>query len=113
MKAICEGRKSREEVVSETIEQYLAVYTRTQQRLNVLHAVSWIHSCIVFLFPADFVAVRPQIRPRRARQLKFSNHRHGSTIGISIILHNFASITGHFRSLDRDIWQHPPDKHRP
>ena len=40
MKAICEGRKTREEVVSETIEQYLAVYNRTQQRLNVLHAVS-------------------------------------------------------------------------
>lgn len=40
MKAICEGRKTRQEVVEETIEQYLAVYNRTQQRLNVLKAVS-------------------------------------------------------------------------
>lgn len=40
MKAICEGRKTRQEVVNETIEQYLAVYNRTQQRLNVLHTVS-------------------------------------------------------------------------
>lgn len=40
MKAICEGRKTRQEVVSETIAQYLAVYNRTQQRLNVLHTVS-------------------------------------------------------------------------
>ena len=40
MKAICEGRKTREEVVSETIAQYRAVYNRTQQRLNVLQAVS-------------------------------------------------------------------------
>lgn len=43
MKAICEGRKTRQEVVQETIEQYLAVYNRTQQRLNVLHAVSAFH----------------------------------------------------------------------
>lgn len=40
MKAICEGRKTKHEVVQETIEQYRAVYVRTQQHLNVLHAVS-------------------------------------------------------------------------
>ena len=40
MKAICEGRKTRQEVIYETIEQYRAVYVRTQQRLDVLRAVS-------------------------------------------------------------------------
>ena len=39
MKAICEGRKTGREVVQETIDQYRAVYARTQQRLDVLRAV--------------------------------------------------------------------------
>lgn len=39
MKAICEGRKTRQDVVQETIEQYRAVYNRTQQGLHHLHAV--------------------------------------------------------------------------
>ena len=39
MKAICEGRKTQREVIEETVEQYRAVYVRTQQRLNVLKAV--------------------------------------------------------------------------
>ena len=39
MKAICEGRKTRREVIQETIEQYRAVYVRTQQRLDVLRTV--------------------------------------------------------------------------
>ncbi|KAK3723514.1 DNA topoisomerase [Vermiconidia calcicola] len=38
MKAICEGRKTGREVVQETIDQYRAVYARTQQRLDVLRA---------------------------------------------------------------------------
>ena len=40
MKAVCEGRKSRREVIDETIEQYRAVYAHTQQRLDMLQAVS-------------------------------------------------------------------------
>lgn len=40
MKAICEGRKSRQEVVEETLAQYRVVYNRTQQRLEDLRAVS-------------------------------------------------------------------------
>jgi DNA topoisomerase III len=40
MKAICEGRKSRREVIDETIHQYRAVYVRTQQRLSVMKEVS-------------------------------------------------------------------------
>jgi DNA topoisomerase-3 len=39
MKAVCEGRKTRQEVIEETVEQYRAVYVRTQQRLDVLRAV--------------------------------------------------------------------------
>lgn len=40
MKAICEGRKTRREVVDETVEQYRAVYVRTQARMEVLRTVS-------------------------------------------------------------------------
>lgn len=40
MKAICEGRKTRAEVVAETVEQYREVYIRTQQRIDLLQAVS-------------------------------------------------------------------------
>ncbi|KAK6388299.1 hypothetical protein LTR65_007977 [Meristemomyces frigidus] len=38
MKAICEGRKTKAEVVHESIEQYRDVYIRTQQRLDSLRA---------------------------------------------------------------------------
>lgn len=44
MKAICEGRKSRREVIQETLEQYRNVYMRTQQQLPLLHAVSFVCS---------------------------------------------------------------------
>ena len=40
MKAICEGRKSREEVVDETLGQYRAVYGRTEQHIDLLKRVS-------------------------------------------------------------------------
>jgi len=40
MKAICDGSKTSREVIDETVAQYRAVYLRTQQHLNVLHAVS-------------------------------------------------------------------------
>lgn len=48
MKAICEGRKTRRDVIEETVEQYRAVYIRTQQRLHLLREVkhlraSWPH----------------------------------------------------------------------
>lgn len=36
MKAICEGRKSRTEVVQESLHQYRDVFTRTQQEIGVL-----------------------------------------------------------------------------
>ena len=39
MKAICEGRKTRREVINETVEQYRDVYVRTQQHLDVLRDV--------------------------------------------------------------------------
>lgn len=40
MSAICEGRTTKNVVVQETIEQYRAVYRRTQQGMNFLKAVS-------------------------------------------------------------------------
>jgi DNA topoisomerase III len=36
MKMICEGRKSRNEVVQESLEQYREVFVRTQREINVL-----------------------------------------------------------------------------
>ncbi|KAK3064383.1 DNA topoisomerase [Teratosphaeriaceae sp. CCFEE 6253] len=38
MKAICDGQKTKAEVVHETIEQYRDVYIRTQRRLDSLTA---------------------------------------------------------------------------
>jgi hypothetical protein len=40
MKAICEGRSTRNDVVQQNLEQYRAVFTRTTQQINVLKAVS-------------------------------------------------------------------------
>lgn len=42
MKAICDGRTTRQEVVQQNIEQYRAVFTRTAQQINVLKSVSQI-----------------------------------------------------------------------
>lgn len=39
MKAICEGRTTKEVVLEESIQQYRQVYTQSQQKLNVLKAV--------------------------------------------------------------------------
>lgn len=52
MKAICEGRKTKAEVVHETIEQYREVYILTQRRLDMLRAVSclpwvWMHALLI------------------------------------------------------------------
>lgn len=41
MKAICEGRKTRREVVEESLNQYRDVYLRVQQQLPKLHDVSY------------------------------------------------------------------------
>lgn len=40
MKAICEGRTTRNEVVQQNLEQYRAVFNRTVQQINVLKSVS-------------------------------------------------------------------------
>jgi DNA topoisomerase-3 len=40
MKEICAGRKSRNDMVHETLEQYRAAFVRTQQQVEVLKAVS-------------------------------------------------------------------------
>lgn len=39
MKAICEGRSTRGDVVQQNLEQYRAVFTRTMQQMNVLKSV--------------------------------------------------------------------------
>lgn len=40
MKAICEGRTTRNDVVQQNLEQYRAVFNRTVQQINVLKSVS-------------------------------------------------------------------------
>lgn len=39
MKAICEGRSTRNDVVQQNLEQYRAVFHRTTQQISVLKAV--------------------------------------------------------------------------
>jgi DNA topoisomerase-3 len=39
MKAICEGRTTRNAVVQQNLEQYRAVFNRTAQQMNVLKSV--------------------------------------------------------------------------
>jgi len=39
MKAICEGRSTRNDVVQQNLEQYRAVFARTSQQIHVLKAV--------------------------------------------------------------------------
>ena len=47
MKAICEGRSSRNDVVQQSLDQYRAVFNRTTQQINVLKAVSSAHARLV------------------------------------------------------------------
>jgi len=47
MKAICEGRTTRHDVVQQNLEQYRAVFNRTAQQINVLKSVSQYYSTLV------------------------------------------------------------------
>lgn len=40
MKAICEGRTTRNDVVHQNLDQFRAVFNHTVQQINVLKAVS-------------------------------------------------------------------------
>ena len=40
MRAICEGQRTKHDVVQQSLEQYRAVYLRTKENLGVLKAVS-------------------------------------------------------------------------
>lgn len=40
MKAICDGRSTRQDVVQQNLEQYRIVFNRTAQHINVLKSVS-------------------------------------------------------------------------
>ena len=40
MKAICEGRSTKSQVVQQSLEQYREVYVRTRQQMEVLKDVS-------------------------------------------------------------------------
>jgi DNA topoisomerase-3 len=47
MKAICEGRTTRQEVVQQNLEQYRTVFNRTAQQINVLKSVSQYYSAVL------------------------------------------------------------------
>ena len=47
MKAICEGRTTRHDVVQQNLEQYRAVFVRTMQQINVLKSVSKRHTVVM------------------------------------------------------------------
>jgi DNA topoisomerase-3 len=40
MKAICDGQRSKQEVVQQSLDQYRAVYIRTKDQMGVIIAVS-------------------------------------------------------------------------
>ena len=40
MRAICEGQRTKHDVVQQSLEQYRAVYLRTKENLGILKAVS-------------------------------------------------------------------------
>lgn len=49
MKAICEGRSTRNDVVQQNLEQYRAVFNRTVQQINVLKSVRMQFSLLLLL----------------------------------------------------------------
>lgn len=49
MNAICNGQTTKTRVVNETIEQYRGVYTRMQQRPDVLRTVRTDSQCTYLL----------------------------------------------------------------
>lgn len=81
MKAICEGRQTRQEVIAQTIEQYRAVYMQAQQRLNVLRNASFsllLNMTIWLTLPSPYASmswartherVNSRCRPPRRRLL--------------------------------------------
>lgn len=61
MKDICEGRLTRDAVLRDSLRQYKDVFTQSQERLNVLKAVSYIisfHVIDVWVCLADFYPSR-------------------------------------------------------
>lgn len=45
MKAICEGQRTKNDVVQQSLEQYRLVFMRTKEGMGVLKAVSFMHLC--------------------------------------------------------------------
>lgn len=55
MKAICEGRSTRNDVVQQNLEQYRAVFNRTSQQISVLKAVSRSYAKIRVEAPTNII----------------------------------------------------------
>lgn len=80
MKAICDGTRTRNDVVQQSLEQYRAVFARTTQQMDVLRAVSVgqfldiISNIRIFILPKPrltlffFSAGDPKVHPRTNTQ---------------------------------------------
>jgi DNA topoisomerase-3 len=63
MKAICEGRSTRQDVVQQNLEKYRAVFDRTAQQINVLKLVCQyvgfdLHRHVAYMSVAGYQKVR-------------------------------------------------------
>lgn len=89
MKEICAGRKTRNDMVHETLEQYREAFVRTQQQVEVLKRVSlplreiarpWMAKCVVIDPGISKVRIRQQslkeIRITRLENKLRSTDRH-------------------------------------
>jgi DNA topoisomerase III len=57
MKAICDGQRTKNDVVQQSVEQYRAVYLRTKEQIGVLKAVGCMHffvACRAFLLTLKY-----------------------------------------------------------
>jgi hypothetical protein len=57
MKAICDGQRTKNDVVQQSLEQYRTVYVRTKNGMGVLKAVSFMHLYPkVVMMEADWIS---------------------------------------------------------
>jgi DNA topoisomerase III len=48
MKAICDGQRTKDDVVQQSVDQYRAVYLRTKEQIGVLKAVRYMQFYVAF-----------------------------------------------------------------
>ena len=61
MKAICDGTRTRNDVVQQSLEQYRAVFARTTQQMDVLRAVSVGQFLDIISNFRIFISLKPRL----------------------------------------------------